>query len=138
MRTLVVEDDAINREVLKGFLSPYGEVALAENGWEGLKLFKEAFAAKKRFDLICLDIMMPEMNGQVTLAEMRKFEKENNIGWSSRAKIIMVTALTDPENIRNAFMIGHCEAYLTKPVDRFQLMEQIAKLGLLSSSATHF
>ena len=66
MRILIVEDDFICRRLVHDILAPYGDCDVAMNGKEGMKAFKMALNAGKPYNLICLDIMMPEMDGQCT------------------------------------------------------------------------
>ncbi|MEN6474116.1 MAG: response regulator [Syntrophaceae bacterium] len=131
MKTLIVEDDFICRNVLQKFLSPYGESDIAVNGKEAVKAFTMAMQHNPRYDLICLDIMMPEMDGQAVLAAVRGIEKESGIGGHDGVKIIMTTALSDPKNVMQSFR-EQCDGYLVKPIDKLKLMEMLAELKLVS------
>lgn len=62
MKTLIVEDDFTSRLFLQEVLKEFGEIHLAVNGQEGLTAFQEALNQGKPYNLICLDIMMPEMS----------------------------------------------------------------------------
>ncbi len=64
MRILVVEDDFISRRLLCRFLERFGECDVAINGNEAVNAVEHALQAGAHYDLICLDIMMPEMDGQ--------------------------------------------------------------------------
>ena len=79
MRVLVVEDDFISRRLLCRYLEPHGECDVAVNGNEALSAFKQALSSGQYYDLICLDIMMPGMDGQETLKRMRILEREAGI-----------------------------------------------------------
>lgn len=131
MKILIVEDDNICQTLLKETLSPYGECHTAENGRQAIKAFEESLEQNDPYDLICLDIMMPEMDGQEALQNIRRIEKEKGIGGSEMTKVIMTTALSDPKNIMKAFVKGQCEAYLSKPIIPDKLFEQLKKLGLM-------
>ena len=131
MKTLVVEDDFISRTMLQEILQPYGICHVVANGQECMAAFRQALEKGAPYDLICLDIMMPEMDGQTALKQLRKIELENGIGGSDLSKVIMVTALDDPKNIMESFMKGTCQAYLTKPINAEQLLGQCRKLGLI-------
>lgn len=85
------------------------------------------------YDLICLDIMMPQMDGHDTLAAIRQIEKEHGINGLDGAKVIMTTALSDSKNIMGAFRTG-CEAYIVRPVAKEKLLEEMGKLGLVNLS----
>ncbi len=130
MRCLIVEDDRCAQKLMLAHLSSIGTCDCAENGHEAIAAFTKALDEDQRYDLICLDIMMPHMNGHQTLAAIRKIETEQGIYDLDGVKIIMTTALRDRDNVFGAFRAG-CEAYLVKPVRRDPLFEQIEKLGLL-------
>jgi two-component system chemotaxis response regulator CheY len=131
MKTLIVEDDFICRNVLQKFLGPHGECDIAVNGKEAVKAFSIALQMGSRYDLICLDIMLPEMDGQAVLSSVRGIEKENGIGGHDGVKIIMTTALSDPKNVMQSFR-EQCDGYLVKPIDKAILMKMLAGLELLS------
>jgi two-component system chemotaxis response regulator CheY len=131
MKTLIVEDDFLSRSLLSTLLSEYGVCHVAVNGQEALIAVERGFVENNPYDLICLDIMMPVMDGQQTLQEIRKMEERHEIAGVDTTKVIMVTAADDSKNILKAFRQGQCEAYLTKPVDREKLITHIRDLGLI-------
>ncbi len=131
MKTLIVEDDFLARALLSTLLSEYGICHVAINGKEALDAIKCAFDENDPYDLICLDIMMPVMDGQEALLELRKMEVERGIKGLDTTKVIMITAIDDSKNIMKAFRQGQCEAYLTKPLDRNKLISHIKDLGLI-------
>ncbi len=130
LKILVVEDDFTSRKVLCGMLSPYGDFDVAVNGKEAVRAFSDALDNGERYDLICLDIMMPEMDGQDALKAIREIELQKNISGSESAKIIMTTALSDSKNLMQAFQ-EQCEAYIIKPIRKEKLLEQLHLLGLV-------
>jgi two-component system chemotaxis response regulator CheY len=130
MKTLIVEDEFTSRRVLQKFLSEYGETDAAVNGKEAIKAFKMALEEGSAYDLICLDIMMPDMDGQSVLKEIRSLEEKKGIGGLHGVKVIMTTALGDKKNVFDAFRNG-CEAYVVKPVDKAKFLEQVRHLGLI-------
>lgn len=132
MKTLIIEDDYLSRSLLSTMLSEYGVCHLAENGQEGLTMMTEALKAGDPYDLICLDIMMPVLDGQKTLTAIRKVEKEDGVEQDKRVAVVMITAIDDKDNILRAFQKGECEAYITKPVDREKLIGHIKQLGLIN------
>ena len=131
MKTLIAEDDFLARALLSTLLSEYGICHVAVNGQEALDAIVNGFDENEPYDLICLDIMMPVMNGLDTLLELRKIELKRGLKGLDATKVIMITAIDDSKNIVKAFRQGQCEAYLTKPLDRNKLIGHIRDLGLL-------
>lgn len=133
MRILVAEDDMVSRKYLLRFLSNYGDCDLTVNGIETLEAFLLAIRENKPYDLICLDIMMPKVDGIKVLKTIRQLEREEGILPEDRVKVIMVTALDETDYIWQAFDIG-CEAYAAKPIDTEKLIQVMKKLGLLEKA----
>lgn len=133
MKILVVEDDRVSQKVMTKLLSGLGEITTADNGLEGLTQYKKALADGRSFDLIALDIIMPEINGQEVLREIRAIENENGLDESKRVKVVMTTVLADAGTVVTSFDWG-CEAYLVKPVDREVLFSELRKLGIEPSA----
>jgi two-component system chemotaxis response regulator CheY len=131
VKTLIVEDDFTSRLLLQGLLQPFGPCHIAVNGREAVKAARDAIAGKEPYNLICIDIMMPEMDGQEALREIRALETEAGILSSDGSKIIMTTALDDKKNVMSAFR-EQCDAYLVKPIDRDKLLENLRSLHLIA------
>lgn len=131
MKCLIVEDDFAARKLLQVYLSDYADCFIAVNGHEAVEAIREALEEGESYDLICLDIMMPEMDGHKALEAIRQVEKEHGIGGLDGVKVIMTTALDDSKNIMGAFRTG-CEAYIVKPIRKEKLLEEIKQLGLLA------
>jgi len=131
MRILIVEDDFVSRTVLTRFLAPYGQSDIASNGFEGIEAFTLALAGEG-YGLVCLDIMMPGMNGQDVLKEIRDKEMQAGIPQKKAAKIIMTTSLQAPKDVFSAFYQGGCDCYLTKPIERKTLIKHLEELGIVA------
>lgn len=129
MRILIAEDDAASRRVLMRILKSFGECDVTVNGAEALEAFLLANREKKPYDLACLDIMMPKLDGMKVLKTMREIEKDLKIPDGERTKVIMVTALSDTDNVYKAFEYG-CEGYAVKPLNIEKLVEVLHKLGI--------
>jgi two-component system chemotaxis response regulator CheY len=130
MKTLIVEDDMSSRFILQRFLAGYGECFVAVNGKEAVEAFRLAREEAKPFDLICMDIMMPEMDGQEALQQIRDLEENADVPSNQAVKIFMTTALQDTKNVMTAFR-SLCDAYLFKPIDKTQLLENLRKFELI-------
>ena len=131
MRCLIAEDSAIMREMLYAFLVDHAEIVTAGNGREAVRLFTDAYEENKPFDLVLLDIVMPEMDGQMALKLMRAVEKTSPGAAQKRAVIIMTTALNSVEDVKEALWQGDCTDYLEKPVIRRELMTMLRRYGLV-------
>ena len=129
MNILVAEDDFTSRVLLQKLLAPYGEVHVAANGREALDAYEIANQVGEPYGLICLDIMMPEMDGQDLLRSIRRLESDRGIPPGGGVKVLMTTALTDSNNIIRAFH-EQCDGYLVKPIVRARLEEELRKFGL--------
>lgn len=132
MRILVTEDDFTSRRVMTGYLARFGAVDVAVDGQEAVDAVRLALADGQPYRLICLDIMMPNLNGQDALTVIRELESEHGVLPGDGARVIMTTALSDPRNILRAFN-AQAEAYLVKPVTREKLYKQLLDLGLVSA-----
>jgi two-component system, chemotaxis family, chemotaxis protein CheY len=135
MKILIAEDDFTSRIVLQKMLSPYGQCHTAEDGKVALEAFRTALAQGSPFNLICLDYLMPEMDGQEVIMEIRKTEDAKGISIAERAKIIVTTGLMDEDNAF-ATLRELCDAYLEKPVDRARLDDILRELGLIKGDKT--
>lgn len=130
MRVLIVEDDMASRLFMKKFLNKYGECDLAVDGLEAIDAFVIALKEEKPYDLICMDIMMPKLDGMKALQAIRDIERQKGIEGANRVKVIMTTALNDKETIMNANDTG-CEAYAWKPIEVDKFVLVMSKLGLI-------
>ena len=129
MRILVTEDDFISRRLLCRYLEPFGECDVAADGREALLAVRQALESGDRYDLICLDIMMPGMDGQQTLVAIRELERQRGIETGSGARIIMTTALEDHTNVMRAFH-GECDGYVVKPIEKKKFVLTLKAIGL--------
>ena len=130
MKILIADDDFTCRVMLQKMLSPYGRCNIAEDGKVALEAFRTALAQGSPFDLICLDHLMPEMEGQEVLKEIRGMEEARGISADNRVKIIVTTGLMD-EDDEFAMLHDLCDAYLDKPVDKARLLDILKQLGFL-------
>jgi two-component system chemotaxis response regulator CheY len=129
LRVLVVEDDFVCRVVLQGLLSKYGECHIAVNGREAIEAFRAARQAGRGYDLICLDVRMPEMDGMQALEEIRALEQAQNV-FLSRVRVFMTTSARDMKTVFGSFKLI-CDAYLIKPIDGHQLEEHLRAFALI-------
>jgi len=133
MRILIVEDDFISRNVLQHILANFGLCDIAVDGEEAVEAFKIAWKESKPYDLICMDIMMPVLNGHEALIQIRAIEKRMRLDSSAQAKVVMTTALGDKRNVSDAFYKGGASAYFVKPINRDELLKELKVLGLMNA-----
>lgn len=134
MKSLVVEDEFTTRTILQKILGDYGEVHIAVNGREATEAVHIAHQEGAPYDLISLDVLMPEMNGQEALKAIRDLEATFEIVPPHGAKIIMTTSLGDGKSIMAAFK-GQCDGYLVKPIEKKKLIKYLDEFGLVAGPA---
>ena len=130
MRILLAEDDFVTRKYMSNFLSKYGECDVTVDGMEAVDAFLMAMEDGEPYDLVCLDIMMPVMDGYQALVGIRNLEKEHGIPDEKAVKVIMTTALNEEKNVKMAFELG-CTIYSGKPIDQERFDQALRKLGLI-------
>lgn len=130
MKILVVDDNLASRKAMLSHLERVGVCQTANNGSEALEAYKLCVESGERYDLICLDIVMPEMDGRTTLKNIRQLEDEYSIPTADKVKIIMTTALDDRMDIIESFNEG-CEGYIIKPVNKDHLIKVLEQLGIV-------
>ena len=135
MKILIVEDDFTSRKLMQSILRPLGDCDIAANGLEAVNAFKEAFESDGKYDLICLDMQMPELTGLDVIKQLREFEESKDVAGLAGVKIIVTSGVTDNKTILGGFKAG-CEAYLLKPIDRRKLFEKIGELGLTEAESS--
>ena len=119
LQVLVVDDNPVNRSVAAGMLHQQGHrVSLATNGREAV-----AAARGQRFDLILMDLQMPELDGLAATARIR--DAEAKLGW--RTPIVAMTARA-AEDDRNRCLAAGMDDYVSKPVSKQQLLEAVARV----------
>ena len=135
MRILIAEDDLVSRKFLSKVLSKYGECDMVVDGIEAIDAFMISIKENMPYDLICLDIMMPKVDGVKVLKTIRDLELQKGILTEDKSKVIMTTALGDTDVIKSAFEYN-CDAYASKPIDITKLIEVMKKLELIGVEDT--
>lgn len=130
MKILIAEDDFPSRKLMLGYLSKFGECDVTVDGMEATFAYMMALDENTPYDLICLDVMMPVLDGYQALKMIRDMETERNIPEEKRAKVIMTTALNEKKNVDMAFELG-CSVYCAKPLDLEKLEDVLKKLELI-------
>ena len=130
MKTLIVEDDFTCGLLLQEILKKFGPAHVAINGKDAVEAVRKALEAGEPYQLITMDVMMPEMDGQAALKEIRSLEEARGLAPVEGAKVIMTTTMDDSKNILGAFK-SLCDAYLIKPVDKEKLLGYLRGFGFI-------
>lgn len=132
MKSLVVEDVCMMRKLLERLLSPYGKCDSVGDGREALIKFNQAWISEEKYDVIFLDLMLPEISGEVVLKDIRDLEEKMGISNKERVKIIICSALSDYKNVIKVLK-NQCDAYISKPFDRMMIFKTLKKIKLVSA-----
>ncbi len=132
LKILVAEDDFMVRQVIRDILEVYGAVDIAVNGEEAIQAFRVAWRREEPYDLICMDIMMPVMDGNEALVKIRDIEKSLGIIGPEEVKVIMVTALDDAKTVVKAYSQGGATSYIVKPIEKERLISEMRGIGLIA------
>ncbi len=119
VRILVVDDSLDNRVIVRSFLrDSVWAITEAGSGPEALALWKPG-----AFDLILMDVQMPDMDGYAVVEQIRAAEREFAC---DRVPILALTAHGRPEDLANSAAAG-CDGHITKPIRRGQLVDFVCK-----------
>lgn len=122
LSVLLVEDNELNQKFALAVLRKLGyQVDVAENGCVGLEKFKS-----NTYDIILMDIQMPEMNGIEATIAIRQIEALEGTG--KHIPIIAVTAFTMENDRKNCFEAG-MDDFLAKPYKPFELEQKILEVA---------
>jgi len=125
MKILIVDDDFVCRSLMEEVANDFGDCISVASGRDALTACQRASSAHDPFDLILLDIMMPEMDGQEVLKRVRKM----NI---SQPKIILTTALTNPVVLSQNMSKRKYDGFISKPISRQDLNKELQRLRLIN------
>lgn len=116
---LIAEDSEFNAYVIKAYLKSFGQQpTLARNGAQALELYK-----RNRFDLVLMDVHMPDMDGYAATASIRAYEATNRL---KRTPILALTANALAGDAEKSLAAG-CDAHLSKPVRKSELIAAIQR-----------
>jgi CheY-like chemotaxis protein len=117
-RILMAEDVEINREIVQSLLEPTGlEIDCAENGKEAVSMFAQS---PERYDMIFMDVQMPEMDGCEATRRIRQID----IPQAKTIPIIAMTANVFKEDIEKCLSAG-MDSHIGKPIDFEEVMDRL-------------
>jgi len=128
LKILIAEDDMVSRKLIWKVLSTYGNCDLVINGIEAIDAIMLSLQEEEPYDLICLDIMMPKVDGIKVLKTLRDLEQQSKL--KKVSKVVMITALSETDVVNDSFSKG-ADAYATKPLDIEQFLTVLQKLELI-------
>ena len=130
VKCLLVDDDELGRELIAHYLEGIAECDMAVNGVEAVDKFRSAFEGGTPYDLIILDIVMPEMDGNTAAKEIRLIEKEWGVSINEGVNIMVLSSLNTPHDVIQAYVSARSAAHLVKPVQPEKLLSTLSKLGI--------
>ncbi|MBF0551224.1 MAG: response regulator [Deltaproteobacteria bacterium] len=128
MKVLIVDDEPETRQAMLGIMEQLGECQAVENGSQAVAAFGKALNDLDLFDLIIIDIKVPQMGGVDALKKIRKLEKDNNLPGSMQAIVMVVTAYSD-KNYINACLAAGCDHYILRPFDADVFERKIERIS---------
>ncbi len=130
MRTLIVEDNLVNREFLMAVLEERAQCVAVETAEEALELVDKAWEQGEPFDLVFMDVLLPGMDGLQALERIRT--KENILGLddAGRIKVIVTTALDDDLDTAQPLFDGAHSSYVAKPLTIDKISRELKNFGL--------
>ena len=126
-RILIVDDDAINRTILKKIFSQSYAVAEAENGRKGLDAILDP---NNHFCAVLLDVLMPEMSG------IEVIQKLSVLGYQEQVPVFLITAETDEIMVKEAYGLGVMDV-IKKPVLSYVVLRRVASIIELFEARKH-
>ncbi|MGK0290498.1 MAG: two-component system chemotaxis response regulator CheY [bacterium] len=130
MKTLVVDDELVSRKKMEKIMRGFGPCIAVDNGRDAISLIRQAYQEEKPFDIITLDVSMPDLDGTNTLLDIREFEKKTlNIPENEGVKVLMVSSHSDPDNVLTSIQAG-CNDYIIKPFNRVAIAQSLKKIGI--------
>jgi len=131
MRVLIVEDDPISGRILQNILSAYGNCDIAVDGKAALSAFRRSLEEVSPYNLICMDIMMPELSGQEALQRIREMEDQAGVQAANAVKVVMTTALSETRDASDALFRGGACAYFVKPIQIDNFIDELKRIRVI-------
>lgn len=129
MRVLIVDDQHVSRKKMQKIMEGFCESIEVDSGQSAITAFEKSLLGSEPFDLIMLDVSMPDMDGTEVLFRIRELENERSIPKEKWVKILMVTSHSDKDTIITCVQAG-CDDYLVKPFSGELISQKLDKFGL--------
>ena len=128
MRSLAIDDEFVVLSKMVAMLESFGQCDAAMTSRQALDLFRRALEEARPYDLVTIDINLPDMSGIMLLGRLNEEEGRRS---APRARKLMVTAESTMLNVL-ASASADCDGFLAKPLRRAVLSEKLVDLGLLA------
>lgn len=128
-KILVVDDELVSRKKMAKILTNYGRCSEVETGTLAIKMFEQALLKGEPFDLISLDVGLPDRSGTEILIEIREIEAEKPMLVKTPVKVLMVTAHSDRDTVLTSIQAG-CDQYVVKPFTPDLVYKKLKEMGL--------
>jgi len=132
-RYLIVEDDEMTRLMLQDVLSEFAPCDIADNGMEGLILFENALIGGNPYSLLCVDLIMPAMNGLAFIRRVKEIERTHLSEGERCSKIFVITSSDSAWDKADLMLDNLCDDYIVKPFDRSSLIANLYKNDLVNN-----
>jgi len=130
IKALIVEDVLLIQRLIERFMVSHADCITVADGKMALDLFTSHYFNGDPFNLVCLDIYLPKVNGLAVLENIRNFENEIRLSEEEKSKVIMISSLSNQNMIKKAKTLG-CNGYITKPFSKEDVVEELTRLGLI-------
>lgn len=130
-KCLIVDDDLTTCFMLKVILEDHFECDIAVNGDLAISIFEKGHREGSYYSLVCLDMNMPGMNGQEVLKRIRDLESSWAVSPGLETRVIIISSDDTSSTVLNSFFAGGASSYITKPIKRQKLLDELATLELL-------
>lgn len=132
MKSLVIDDQVTARMLLKCLLEDMGQVVEGPTAAAGIGAYRAALRGDRPFDLVCIDIGLPDLSGLEVVKEIRCTEAAQGLMPGDGAKVIVITASEDPAHA-DAAEQARVDAFLRKPLSYDGLKRALVEARVITS-----
>jgi len=132
-RILIAEDDFVSRQILLSVFGRLGDCHVAKDGIEAIGAFLAGFSGNEKppYDLVCMDIHMPRMDGLNAIKVLRGLERGTGLSDNRREAImVVVSAQENPRDLARQTYDAGADLFFSKPLDLRQMARALARLGV--------
>jgi HD-like signal output (HDOD) protein len=135
MKVLIVDDQLVSRKKVQKIFEGFCSADAVDSGRAALDACRKSWEENAPYQLITLDISMPDMNGMEVLQTIREKEAERGISKEQQVKILMISSTSDKDTVITCIQAG-CDDYLVKPLNKEAISAKLEKFGMLVNKET--